>query len=120
MISYSPTENGYEGLCGISLYPRHAQLFFGQGAQLSKSDPQRLLQGSGKTVRHVVLSSVADFDRAEIEALMAAALKLAKVRPDAKAKGSVIIKAEAQKQRARRTKKSARPAATRRKAKARR
>jgi len=120
VISYSPTENGYEGLCGISLYPRHAQLFFGQGAQLSKSDPQRLLQGSGKTVRHVVLSSVADFDRAEIEALMAAALKLAKVRPDAKAKGSVIIKAEAQKQRARRTKKSARPAATRRKAKARR
>jgi hypothetical protein len=31
---------------------------------------------------------------------MAAALKLAKVRPEAGAKGSVIIKAEAQKQRA--------------------
>jgi hypothetical protein len=120
VISYSPTENGYEGLCGISLYPSRAQLFFGQGAQLSKSDPNKLLQGSGKTVRHVVLNSVADFERAEIEALMAAALKLAKVRPDAKAKGSVIIKAEAQKQRARRTKKAARPAATRRKAKARR
>jgi hypothetical protein len=120
VISYSPTENGYEGLCGISLYPSRAQLFFGQGAQLSKSDPKKLLQGSGKTVRHVVLSSVADFDRAEIEALMVAALKLANVRPDAKAKGSVIIKAEAQKQRARRTKKAPRPAATRRKAKARR
>ena len=120
VISYSPTENGYEGLCGISVYPSCVKLFFGQGARLSKSDPNKLLQGSGKTVRHVVLNSVADFDRAEIEVLMAAALKLAKLRPDASAKGSVIIKAEAQKQRARRATKAARPASTRRTAKARR
>jgi len=106
VISYSPTENGYEGVCGIALYPRWAELFFGQGALLSKSDPIKLLQGRGKTVRHVVLNSVADFDRAEIEALMAAALKLAKLRLDASAKGSVIIKAEAQKQRAARRKAS--------------
>jgi len=104
VISYSPTEKGYEGLCSIGLYPTGVKLFFGQGAQLSKSDPNKLLQGSGKTVRHVVLSSVADFDRAEIEALMAAALKLAKVRLDASAKGSVIIRADSQKQRAARRK----------------
>lgn len=121
VISYSPTENGYEGLCGIALYPRSVQLFFGQGALLSKSDPNKLLQGRGKTVRHVVLNSVADFDRAEIEVLMAAALKLAKLRLDASAKGSVIIKAAAQKQRAaRRATKAARPASTGRTAKARR
>ena len=120
VISYSPTERGYEGLCSIALYPRCMKLFFGQGALLSKSDPSKLLQGSGKTVRHVVLNTVADFDRAEIEALMAAALKLAKLRLDASAKGSVIIKAEAQKQRARRAKKTARPASARRTAKARR
>jgi hypothetical protein len=118
VISYSPTEHGYEGLCSLALYPDKVKLFFGQGALLSKSDPNKLLQGSGKTVRGLVLNSVADFDRAEIEVLMAAALKLAKVRLDASAKGSVIIKAEAQKQRARRAKKAARPASTRRKAKA--
>ncbi len=118
VISYSPTENGYEGLCGLSLYPREAKLFFGQGALLSKSDPNKLLQGRAK-VRHVVLNSVAEFDRAEIEVLLAAALKLAKLRPDASAKGSVIIKAEAQKQRPAR-KKTARPASARRTAKARR
>ena len=68
-----------------------------------------------------MLNAVADFDRPEIEVLMAAALKLAKVRLDTSAKGSVIIKAEAQKQRARRATKTARPAAsTRRTAKARR
>lgn len=108
VISYSPTERGYEGLCGLSLYPDRAQLFFGQGALLSKSDPNKLLQGSGKTVRHVVLDSAVDFDRAEIEALMVAALKLAKLRLDPSAKGSVIIKAEAQKPRVRRAKKARR------------
>lgn len=120
VISYSPTERGFEGLCAIALYPNELKLSFGQGALLSKSDPNKLLQGSGKTVRHVVLNSVADFDRAEIQALMAAALKLAGLRLDASAKGSVIIKAEAQKQRARRAAKAARPASTRPKAKARR
>jgi hypothetical protein len=96
------------------------KLFFGKGAQLSKSDPNKLLQGSGKTVRHVVLNAVADFDRPEIEVLMAAAVKLAKLRLDASAKGSVIIRAEAQKQRARRATKAARPASKSRTAKARR
>jgi hypothetical protein len=98
LISYSPTEDGYQGLCSIALYPHSVKLFFAQGALLSKSDPNKLLQGRAR-VRHVVLDAVADFDRAEIEVLMAAALKLAKVRLDASAKGSVIIRAEAQKQR---------------------
>jgi hypothetical protein len=110
VIAYSPTEHGYDGLCSIALYPRSVKLFFAQGAQLSKSDPNKLLQGRGKTVRHVVLNTVADFDRAEIEVLMAAALKLAKLRLHPSAKGSVIIKAEAQKQRARRAGKAARRA----------
>jgi len=120
VISYSPTERGYEGLCGIALYPDKVNLFFGQGARLSKSDPDKLLRGSGKSVRHVVLNSASDFDRPEIQALMAAALELAGVRLDANAKGSVIIKAEAQKQRARRATKAAKSAATPAKPKVRR
>ena len=67
-----------------------------------------------------MVNRVADFDRAEIEALMAAALKLAKLRLDASAKGAVIIRAEAQRQRARRASKAARPAKARRTAKTRR
>jgi hypothetical protein len=119
VISYSPTENGPDGVCALALYPRAVKLFFSGGALLSKSDPNKLLQGSAKTVRYVLIDSVADFDRPEIEVLMAAALKIAKVRLDASAKSSVIIKAEAQKQRALRAKKAARPASTGRKAKAR-
>jgi hypothetical protein len=119
VISYSPTENGYEGLCSFALRPDRLNLYFAQGAELSKSDPGKLLQGSGKG-RHVALSAAADFDRAEIEALMAAALKLSKVRLDASATGSVVIRADSQKQRAQRAKKTARPAPAPRKAKARR
>jgi len=119
VISYSPTENGYEGVCTLALYPGSAKLYFTQGARLSKADPTKLLQGRA-AVRYVVLNSVADFDRAEIEALIAAASKLAKLRLDPSAKGSVIIRAEAQKQRAVRAKKAAQPTSTRRTAKARR
>jgi len=120
VISFSPTETGSDAVCAIALYPRRVNLFFAGGALLSKSDPNRLLQGRGKAVRHVVLDSLADFDRAEIEVLMAAALKVAKLRLDASAKGSVIIKAAAQKQRMRRARKAARPTSRRRTAKARR
>jgi len=120
VISYSPTERGYEALCSIALYPNRVNLCFGQGALLSKSDPNKLLQGRGKMVRHVVLNAVADLDRAEIEVLMVAALKLANLRLDTSAKSAVIIKAEAQKQRARRAKKAAQPASTHRTARARR
>jgi hypothetical protein len=120
VISYSQTERGYEGLCSLALHPDTVHLYFTQGVVLSKSDPNKLLQGRGKTVRHVVMNSVADFDRPEIEVLMAAALGLAKVRLDPSAKGSVIIKAEAQKERASRATKAARAASPPRTAKARR
>jgi hypothetical protein len=119
VISYSPTEGGADGLCGLALYPCGAKLFLGQGAHLSKVAPKGLLQGSGKTVRHVVLNAAADLDRAEIEGLIAAALDLAKLRLDPGAEGSVIIRAEAQRKRAaRQAKREGRPPVGRRKRRA--
>lgn len=97
VIAYSPTEHGYDGLCSLGVYPSGAKLFFTHGPQLSESDPNALLQGRGKTVRHVVLNAVEDFDRPEIEALIAAVLKLAKVRLDPSAKGPVIIQTKGSK-----------------------
>lgn len=99
VISYSPTENGYEGVSSIALYPSEAKLFFSQGAKLSAADPKKLLKGSSG-VRHIVMNTVADFDRPEIEALFVAALGLAKLSHDPRAKGSVVIRAESQKKRA--------------------
>jgi hypothetical protein len=119
VFSYSPTETGSAGVCALALYPRRVNLCLAGGDRLSKSDPSRLLQGRGKTVRHVELITVADLDRAEIEGLIAAAVRIANVRLDARAKGSVVIKAAAQKQRARRAKRAARPTSRRGTAKAR-
>ena len=118
VISYSPTERGYEGVCTLSVYPDRVQLGFGQGARLSKADPGRLLRGSGKTVRHLVLETAEEFDRPEVQALIAAALGLAKVRLDPAAKGSLVLRADSQAARARRTAKP--KPAKRRPAKARR
>jgi hypothetical protein len=119
VLSYSPTGRGFEAVCSISVTPDAVKLGFGKGAELAKSDPNKLLQGSGKTARYVELNSVAAFERGEVQALIAAAVKLAKLRLDPDAKGAMIVKADEQKRRAhraarptKRTKASAKKKAT--------
>ncbi len=109
VIAYSPSAQGYEGVCSLAVYPDRVSLYFTQGAQLAKADPQKLLQGRTKTVRFVAVGAAADLARPEVEALMAAALTLAGVRVDPGANGALILKAESQKQRARRAAKTAPP-----------
>ena len=72
-IGFGPSERASEAIFSIVLYPRWVTLFFLQGAGLA--DPRRLLKGSGKIVRHIVLASAADLDLAAIQDLMAKALK---------------------------------------------
>jgi hypothetical protein len=57
-ISYYFKERGgpvTAGVCGISLRDTHLHLYFPLGALIP--DPQHLLSGSGKAMRHLVLSS---------------------------------------------------------------
>ena len=96
----SGDDKGYGGVCSLALEPGGVKLYFGQGATLAKSAPKGLLQGSGTLVRYVAMGAVKDLERPEIEALIAAALTLAKVTLDPSAKGAVVIKADEQKQRA--------------------
>lgn len=107
VIAYSPTAQGYQGVCSLAVHPDRVSLYFSQGAQLTAADPQRLLQGSGKLVRFVALGTAADLDRPEIETLMVAALQLADVRPSPGATGEVIFKVEGQQKRASRARKPA-------------
>lgn len=120
VIAYSPTERGADGLCSIAVDADGVKLYFGRGAELAKADTSHLLQGRAKQVRYVELRSAADFDRAEIEGLIAAALELAQLHLDASATGATISKAEAQKQRATRAAGTAKKATPRRAKKARR
>jgi hypothetical protein len=50
----------------------YINLGFYQGAWLS--DPKRLLEGTGKGLRHVTIRSLSDANRAAVRALVAAAL----------------------------------------------
>src|SRR5262245_33615188 len=58
----------------------YVNLGFYQGAVLP--DPQRLLEGTGKGLRHVKIRSVAEADRPPVRALVEAALAARRRRPD--------------------------------------
>lgn len=107
VISYSPTDKGYEAVCSLSLGPSGAKLCFAQGPALSNADPLKLLQGRGKLVRHVELHAAAEFDSAALQALLASALKLANLRPVPGAKGALILKTDSQRRRAKAAKRPA-------------
>src|SRR5690349_14525416 len=51
VISYSPTEHGYEGVFAIRASAEGVKLFFNRGKELS--DPEKLLRGSGKQTRSI-------------------------------------------------------------------
>jgi hypothetical protein len=99
-VGFGPSEKASEAVFSIVLYPRYVTLFFLQGVGLP--DPERLLKGNGKVVRHIKLESPADLDKPAIRKLMAVALKSAKQPIDNAAPGGLIIRSIAKKQRSRR------------------
>ena len=100
VIGFGPSERASEAIFSIALYPRWVTLFFLQGAGLP--DPQKLLKGSGKIVRHVVLKSPEDLDLPPVRALMTAALRRADAGIDPNAPGELVIRSISAKQRPRR------------------
>jgi hypothetical protein len=99
-IGFGPTERTSDVIFSIVLYPRWVSLFFFHAAKLP--DPEKLLKGSGKAVRHIVLAGAADLDRPAVRALMAQALDAAAVSLDDTRRGRVLIKSVSAKQRPRR------------------
>ena len=100
-IGFGPSERTSEAIFSIALFPRWVSLFFLQsGARLP--DPRKLLKGSGKRARHIVLTSAVDLDRPGVRKLMQEALTRA-VRPiDRRERNRTIIKSVSVKQRPRR------------------
>jgi len=99
-IGFSPTERTSHAVLSIALYPRWVSLFFLQGFGLP--DPARRLKGSGKRVRHVVLTSADDLDQPEIRALVAAALSRSAEPFNSAAPHRLVIKSVSAMQRPRR------------------
>ena len=64
-MHYGPTERVIkDGVCYIAVYRRGVNLGFLHGAQMD--DPARLLEGNGKSMRHISIKSPADLARPEI------------------------------------------------------
>ena len=99
-IGFGPSERTSEIIFSIALYPRWVSIFFAGGPSLP--DPEKLLRGSGTTVRHIVLDDTALLDRPAVRALMATALRRAGPPLDRTARNRVVIKSISAKQRPRR------------------
>ena len=99
-VGFGPTERASEAIFSIAVFPRWVSLFFFQGAKLE--DPEKILEGRGKTIRHIVLEGQATLDRPAVKALMKQALERAPKSLDEKTRGRLIIKSISAKQRPRR------------------
>jgi Domain of unknown function (DU1801) len=99
-IGFGPSERASEAIFSVVLYPRWVSLFFLRGVGLP--DPEKLLQGNGKQVRHIVIDDPKLLDKPGVKKLMAEALKRAVKPLDPKLKRRVVIKAISTNQRPRR------------------
>jgi hypothetical protein len=99
-VGYSPAERTSEAIFSIALYPSWVSLFFLQGAGLP--DPDRILRGTGKVAKHVVLPSPDTLRIPAVQALMHEATTRAKVAFNPHGAHRLIIKSVSAKQRPRR------------------
>lgn len=64
----------------IATYPNHVNLGFNRGTELE--DPDELLKGSGKLIRHVRLSGKSDLKTDPVKRLLAAAVEQGRTLAD--------------------------------------
>jgi hypothetical protein len=99
-IGFGPTERVSEVIFSIAVFPRWLSLFFFQAYGLP--DPEKLLKGSGKVARHIVLKDPEALDNPAILALMDQALNRAIKPLDPTQPHRIVIKSISAKQRPRR------------------
>jgi hypothetical protein len=71
VIGFVPSDRPSDVVLSIALYPRWVTLFFMHGARLP--DPTRRLEGTGKQVRGVRLTTAATLEEPAVRALITAA-----------------------------------------------
>lgn len=99
VIGYSPTERPSDAIVSVVAGANGVGLCFIHGAKLP--DPAKLLLGSGSQTRFIRLPSADVLARPEVEALIAAAIKRAKVSLPASGRGKLIVRSVSTKQRPR-------------------
>ena len=74
-MGYGPTERLSDGVFHIAVYAKGVNLGFNQGATLP--DPDGILEGAGKQIRHIKIRTPSDLARPEIRAYVRRARKIA-------------------------------------------
>jgi hypothetical protein len=62
-----------DGFCHIAIYSTHVNLGFNRGAQLP--DPNKVLEGSGKIIRHITIHNQEDLNRPYLRRYLQAAIE---------------------------------------------
>ena len=70
---YSLTDKVMQGFCHVSVHKKHVNLGFFRGVDLN--DPDRLLEGSGKQMRHIKIRSAEDLKQPHIKTFVKAAVQ---------------------------------------------
>ena len=102
VISFSPNEHGYEGVLAIRASADGVKLYFNQGKELS--DPEKLLQGSGKQTRSIDVEGASTLARPAVAPLIEEAIARNRVPFARGGRGSVVIRSASAKQGRRRKK----------------
>ena len=100
VFGFGPTDRASEAIMSIAVYARGVGLCFLHGAKLP--DPDKLLHGGGKQVRHIKLATAATLDEPGVQSMIATAIAHAPVPFDPAAPRRLIIKSISAKQRPRR------------------
>jgi hypothetical protein len=99
VIGFGPTERAGDAVFSIAVYPRWVTLFFLEGARLK--DPMKLLKGSGKIVRHIVLKEPSVLEDPAVRELIRQALEASPTPIVATGPSRIVIKSVSAKQRPR-------------------
>ena len=96
VISFSPSEHGYEGVLAIRASADGVKLYFNQGKDLP--DPEKLLQGSSQT-RWIHMEGESTLSRPEVSSLIEEAIARNPVPFASAGRGSVVIRSTSVKKR---------------------
>lgn len=89
VISYSPSEQGHEGILAIRASSEGVKLYFNQGKDLP--DPEKLLKGTSQT-RFIDIESATTLKRPPVTALIEKAIAHNRVPFAPEGRGAVIIR----------------------------
>ncbi len=100
VFGFASTERSSDAFLSVAGYPKWVNLFFLNGVDLK--DPKRLLQGAGVQVRSIRLQSAGQVLEADVQALIAQAIKPYRKALDGAGPLQTLIKSVSAKQRSRR------------------